>query len=352
MSHFSQPLDVRVLQSAIKWAESMPIWLCTVLKTWGSSPRSPGSLLVATQAGHQEGSLSGGCVEEHFIQQVANGRWHQASQVVRYGDGELAPEVTLPCGGVLEILVEYLPAGNTTIDYLTQQLNAIQGYQAMRKQVTLPSACSQLIPDDFAGTTVAITYQHPNIDIRMAAAARLLVAGYSPVAHYCMEFGHALGFEVILLEPREHVLANIAQLPYGVSLIETFPAKYLEQHSCHANTAIVSLTHDPRLDDLTMMEAVNTPAFYIGAMGSQRNSAKRRERLVRIGELNDAQLSRIHAPIGLAIGSKTPAEIGLAIMADIVRIKNLGHMNAKPAIQSTLNQLAPLTEDNGEHCAL
>ncbi|MGO1297189.1 MAG: XdhC family protein, partial [Vibrio sp.] len=298
------------------------------------------------------GSLSGGCVEEHFIKQIADGRWQQASQVVRYGDGELAPEVTLPCGGVLEILVEYLPAGNVTVAYLKQQFDAIQGYQAIRKQVQLPTACKQILVDDFTGTTAAIHYQAPNIDIRMAAAARLLVAGYSPVAHYCMEFGHALGFEVILLEPREHVLANIDQLPNGVRLIETFPAKYLEQYSCHANTAIVSLTHDPRLDDLTMMEAVNTPAFYLGAMGSMRNSAKRRERLERIGELTESQLSRIHAPIGLAIGSKTPAEIGLAIMADIVRSKNLGHMNAKPAVQSTLNQLTPLTEDHGAHCAL
>ncbi|MCH1920932.1 XdhC family protein [Shewanella sp. A3A] len=352
MSYLSQPLDARVLQQAITWADTVPVWLCTVLHTWGSSPRSPGSLLVATQDGRQEGSLSGGCVEEHFIQQIADGRWQQASQVVRYGDGELAPEVTLPCGGILEILVEYLPAGAATVEYLKQQFNAVQGYQAIRKQLELPHACAQIVEDDFAGTTAAITYQAPNIDIRMAAAPRLLVAGYSPVAHYCMEFGHALGFEVVLLEPRESVLANIKQLPAGVRLLETFPAKYLEQQSCHANTAIVSLTHDPRLDDLTMMEAINTPAFYIGAMGSSRNSAKRRERLERIGELTEAQLSRIHAPIGLAIGSKTPAEIGLAIMADIVRIKNLGHMSAKPVVQGTLNQLAPLSEEDGASCAI
>lgn len=352
MSHLSQPLDARVLQKAIHWAESTPVWLCTVLNTWGSSPRSPGSLLAATQDGQQEGSLSGGCVEEHFIQQIADGRWQQASQVVRYGDGELAPEVRLPCGGILDILVEYLPAGTVTIDYLTQQLNAVQGYQAIRKQLQLPNACHSIVEDNLIGTSAAISYQAPTIDIRMAAAARLLVAGYSPVAHYCMEFGHALGFEVILLEPRGHVLSNMEPLPQGVRLIETFPAKYIEQHSCHANTAIVSLTHDPRLDDLTMMEAVNTPAFYLGAMGSVRNSAKRRERLERIGELTDSQLARIHAPIGLAIGSKTPAEIALAIMADIVRVKNLDHITAKSAMPSTLNQLTPLSEDDGAHCAI
>ncbi|MFQ6372648.1 XdhC family protein [Shewanella sp. YIC-542] len=351
MSYISQPLDAKVLQQACDWAANRDVWLCTVLHTWGSSPRSPGSLLVAQQDGSYCGSLSGGCVEEHFLAQIAKGCWREASQVIRYGDGELAPQLRLPCGGVLEVLVEYLQAVPETVDYLQQQLQALQGYQAIRKQLTLPHACHQLTPGDYAADT-AISYQHPDIHICLAAAPCLLLAGYSPVAHYCAEFAHALGFEVILCEPRAEQLHMLQQdLPKGVKLLQTFPAKYLEQTGCHANTAIVALTHDPRLDDLTMMEAVNTPAFYIGAMGSARNSGKRRERLSRIGELTDAQLARVHGPIGLAIGSKTPAEIALAIMADIVRVKNLGPQSAMPVVQRTLDMLESIP-DEGVSCAI
>ncbi len=352
MSYLSQPLDAKVLQQAAIWVQSSPVWLCTVLHTWGSSPRSPGSLLVAMQDGRQVGSLSGGCVEDHFIREIAKGRWQQLSQVIRYGDGELAPDVSLPCGGILEILVEYLPASELSVIYLQQQLQAVQGYQAMRKQLRLPEACSAIVPEELTGTT-AICYQHPDIEIRIAAAPRLLVAGYSPVAHYCLEFAHALGFETVLLEPRENVLATLAeQCPPNTNVINSFPAKYLEQHGCHSNTAIVALTHDPRMDDLTMMEAVNTPAFYIGAMGSTRNSTKRRERLERIGELTKDQLSRIHAPIGLAIGSKTPAEIALAILADIVRVKNLGTASTRPLLQGTLDQQLNIDADVGSSCMI
>lgn len=351
MSQTSQPLDAKVLQQAVDWARDEAIWLCTVLHTWGSSPRSPGSLLVARHDGRHCGSLSGGCVEEHFLKQIAAGRWREASQVVRYGDGELAPEVRLPCGGILEVLVEYLPAGTATVDYLQQQLQAVQGYQSIAKKLTLPHACHSIEPSNYAGNT-AISCQYPDIDIRIAAAPCLLLAGYSPVAHYCAEFGYALGFEVLLCEPRAEQLQTLAtELPKGTRLVPTFPAKYLEQNGCHVNTAIVALTHDPRLDDLTMMEAVNTPAFYIGAMGSARNSGKRRERLVRIGELSETELARIHAPIGLALGSKTPAEIALAIMADIVRVKNLGQQTLAPVVQGTLDTLESISEDAAS-CAI
>ncbi|MDF0534950.1 XdhC family protein [Shewanella sp. A32] len=351
MSQSSQPLDAKVLQQASAWATHDAIWLCTVLHTWGSSPRSPGSLLVARHDGQYCGSLSGGCVEDHFLTQIAAGRWTEPSQVVRYGDGELAPEVRLPCGGILDVLVEYLPAGTQTVDYLHQQLQAVQGYQALVKKLTLPNACHSIVPSDYSGNTV-ISCQYPDIDIHMAAAPCLLLAGYSPVAHYCAEFGYALGFEVLLCEPRAEQLQKLeTELPQGARLLPTFPAKYLEENGCHANTAIVALTHDPRLDDLTMMEAVNTPAFYIGAMGSARNSGKRRERLIRIGELSDAELARIHAPIGLALGSKTPAEIALAIMADIVRVKNLGHLTPAPVVQGTLDTLESISEDAAS-CAI
>lgn len=329
VSAFGTPLDLQVLQQAQQWAATSALWLCTVLHTWGSAPRGPGAMLVVSAEGHHCGSLSGGCVEEDLLARLAAGQWQAPSQVIRYGDGELAANVKLPCGGILGILIEYLPAGDDTVVYLGRQLAAVAGHEALHKRLTLPHPCQSLTPAEFA-TQPQINVQGHEIDIRLSAAPQLFVAGYSPVAQYCMSFAFSLGFEVVLCEPREEVLATLQgdsqvhTLPPGVRVLEALPAHYLQLNGCHANTAIVALTHDPRLDDLTMMEAVKTPAFYIGVMGSAQNSRHRRERLTRIGHLTDTDQQRIHAPIGLDIGSKTPAEIGLAIMADIVRLKNQG----------------------------
>jgi len=149
------------------------------------------------------------------------------------------------------------------------------------------------------------------------------VAGLSVVAVFCANFAAALGFETIVCENREDILRNFASdLDSSVRLLTVFPATHLEKEGCHPHTAVVSLTHDPRMDDLTLMEAVNTDAFYIGAMGSERNSERRLARLRDIAELSAEQLDRIHAPVGLQIASKTPAEIALSVMADIVLHKN------------------------------
>lgn len=320
MAFSAQSLDIQVLSSAKQWAEFQPVWLCTVLKTWGSSPRSPGALLAATQDGNYCGSLSGGCVEESFLRQITQGMWLAPSQVVRYGDGGFEPDMRLPCGGVLDILVEYLPAGRATLDYLNTLLDGFIGHRALLKEITLPGACRALSTIPFFSLN-QIDCRYPDIAIKIAASPCLFVAGYSPVAQYCMQFACAMGFEVILCEPREEVRRQMV-VAENVRVIPAFPADYLEKEGCHNRTAIVALTHDARMDDLTLMEAVHTPAFYIGAMGSESNSARRRERLVSIAEFGEEELTRIHAPIGLDIGSKTPAEIALSVMADIIKHKN------------------------------
>ncbi len=322
MAPSALPLDIQVIQQAMLWAESQSLWLNTVLRTWGSSPRSPGALMAVNQGGEWCGSLSGGCVEEGFLRQVAEGRWRQPSQVVTYGDGGLTPDVSLPCGGRLEVLVEYLPAGERTVEYLGEILAALQGHQPLKKQLILPGPVEALTLET-SGSHPQVEYFDNTVNIWHGAAPRLVVAGWSSVAAYCVQFACALGFEVVVCEPRDEFLRQMAgQIPEGVRVVERLPARYLEMEGCHAHTAIVALTHDARMDDLTMMEAVNTPAFYIGVMGSLRNSQKRADRLRNIGGLNSQELSRLHAPIGIDIGSKTPAEIGLAVMADVVRFKN------------------------------
>lgn len=317
-----QHLDNLVISQAREWLSCQPVWLCTVLATYGSSPRAPGALMAATREGRYCGSLSGGCVEEDFLQRITAGEYQQASQIVRYGDGGLTPNIALPCGGSLDVLIEYLPTTQDNLDYLQRMGMALTGHYALEKSLTLPTACNHLALTGYHNAT-QVMREGDCIRLHLAAPPRLLIAGLSNVAIYCADFACALGFDVIVCECREDVLVNFAAaLKPDVRLEKVFPAKYLEETGCHANTAIVALTHDPRIDDLTLMEAVNTPAFYIGAMGSQLNSTRRRERLQNIAQFSPEDFERLHAPVGLNIGSKTPAEIALAVMADIVKLKN------------------------------
>ncbi|MEQ5136138.1 MULTISPECIES: XdhC family protein [Providencia] len=314
--------DVSVISQAIKWAMDEPVWLCTVLNTYGSSPRSPGSLLVAKGDGMYVGSLSGGCIEEDFLQRIQQGHYLKDSQVVRYGQGGVEAKVNLPCEGSLDVLIEYLPCNPHSHQYLSQIQTALLGYTAIIKKLTLPLRSEiSTVPNSQHPTH--IERNGDEIQFYIMAPPKLIVAGISNVGVYCANFAVTLGFEVIICEHRDDELLRFAgQIAEQVEIKNIFPARFLEENPSASNTAIVSLTHDPRIDDLTLMEAVNTSAFYIGAMGSTRTSAKRRERLLNSGGLTLEMLDQIHAPIGIPIGSKTPPEIALAIMADIVAHKN------------------------------
>lgn len=315
-------LDLQVLNAGRQWLHAHTVWLCTVISTFGSSPRPPGAMMVIRADGRYSGSLSGGCVEESFIERIQAQAFTAPSQLIRYGEGGYAPDQALPCGGSLLILVEKLPPDAQSQAYLTTLIDAFTQATALVKRVTLPEACTSLTPVGYSGKTLTEVCGDA-ITLTLATPPRLIVCGLSSVAVFCANFALTLGFETLVCEHRPDARLTLAPgLSEGITLLEVFPARYLEEHGCHAGTAILSLTHDPRIDDLTMMEAVHLPAFYLGAMGSVRNSQKRRERLVAFGDVTPAQLQRIHAPVGLAIGSKTPAEIALSIMADIVRHKN------------------------------
>lgn len=314
-----QQLDLQVIQRAIDWLKAgQTVWLCTVIASFGSSPRPPGALLVANGDGASCGSLSGGCIEEDFLQRVADGGFAEPIALVRYGDGSDAPQVRLPCGGVLEVLVERLQANGANLEHVQRLEAALLGRGRLVREWHLPFPDPQLLEDIHEGPRVERIGER--LRVRFGAAQRLIIAGVSSVALFCAQFAVALDFEVIICEPREEF-----QHPLGIDNVRlepVLPARYIAEGGCHHATAVVALTHDPRLDDLTMMEAVHSPAFYIGVMGSQKTSEKRLERLHRIAGMDAATLERIHAPIGLALGSKTPAEIALAVLADIVRVRN------------------------------
>ncbi|KJJ97094.1 XshC-Cox1 family protein [Pseudomonas sp. 21] len=315
-----QHLDLQVVRQALQWSNvGQRVWLCSVLFTYGSAPRAPGSLLAVNASGQWVGSLSGGCVEDDFLERVAEGEFSEPVVVVRYGDGtDTRSNIRLPCGGILDVLVENLAPDCDVQAHLRELESALLGQRRLLREVNLQDGSRRLSDDHEHGPRVE--RDEASVRLRVGAAQRLLLAGYSSVAHFCAEFGKGLGFEVILCDPREEALDGVVL--DGIEIRRELPSIFIANGGCHADTAVVALTHDPKIDDLAMLEAVRTEAFYIGVMGSRTTSDKRRERLHRIGGLNDAELARVHAPIGLNLGSKTPAEIALAVLADILRTRS------------------------------
>ncbi len=320
-----QNLDYRVVEQAVEWLrDDRTVWLCTVVSTFGSSPREPGSLMVATSDGSHSGSLSGGCVEEDFLGRLVEGEYQLPAVIVRYGSPGGGPEnarIRLPCGGILEVLVERMAATNENLSHLREVLGALSGEKEVERRVSLTDGKSRLEPSAVTGPRVILDEGEEVVRIRVGPVAKLILAGYSTVAEACANFAISLGYQVVLCDPREEVTRGL-KLPGEIEFIPQLPSIYIASPgTCTPSTAVVAVTHDPRIDDLAMMAAVKTAAGYIGVMGSVRTSRARAERLRRTGGLCEAEIERIHMPIGLDLGSKTPAEIALAIMADIVRVR-------------------------------
>lgn len=318
-------LDLLVIENAIAWLnDHKTIWLCTVLHTYGSAPRSPGALFVANESGEYIGSLSGGCIEEDFLKKISSNQFNNVSEIITYGASDIddTSSIKLPCNGTIDVLIEKLEPSDNHIDYLKQMMSALTGKAFLNKTISIGEFAK--LEEQHSTTCPKVVRHNDNIAISLQSYTTVLIASLSAVAFYCIEFASALGLSIIVCEDRKEELRQLKSQPLlleKIELHETFPMSYIEQYGCTPNTAVLSLTHDPRIDDLTIMAAVQTPAFYIGAMGSKLNSQNRMNRLQEVG-LSVEELTRIKAPIGIAIGSKTPAEIALAIMADIIQTKN------------------------------
>lgn len=316
-----QHIDLQVIEHALAWSlAGEVVWLCTVLGTFGSSPREPGSMLVARRDGGHIGSLSGGCVEEDFIERLQAGEFNHPTTILRYGDssGPQGPRISLPCGGILKVLVERFSAVPESWSQMECLLATLRGQLRVTRHVDLRDGKVHLSEDVGLGPRVIEGPDGMSLQIRFGPSIRLIIAGISPVSVVCADFARTLGFEVIVCDPREeaHIGFNVS----GIEVRKQLPSQFIAANGCHQATAVVALTHDPRIDDLAIIEAVRTPAFYIGVMGSVRTSAVRAQRLRRSGGLSEADIARLHMPVGLALGSKTPAEIALAAMADIIRV--------------------------------
>ena len=306
--------STRVIRDIGRWlGNDQRVWLCTVVRTWGSSPRPPGSILAVNESGEWSGSVSGGCLEEQLIRRVSEESGPgMVPRVVDYGVAEDDQvQWRLPCGGQMRLLVETLDQEQHTVP-VSMLLEAIDERRPVTRRVDLASGewsfIAHSVPETVEETGDAFLHT-------LGPQARMLLIGAGEVARYVARIALMNGFSVTLCEPREHFLKGWHEP--GVEIRESLPDDLVREAFSDAYCAILALGHDPRIDDMGLLAALESEAFYIGAMGSQRTAAQRRERLHQLG-VTDSRMGRLHAPIGFHIGSKSPPEIAVAAMAQVL----------------------------------
>jgi xanthine dehydrogenase accessory factor len=306
--------DYTVLQTALTWLrEGKRIAIATVVQTWGSSPRPVGSWLAIRDDGQVVGSVSGGCVEDDLIRCVQTEILvRNVPEMVVYGvSREEAARFGLPCGGTLRLLVE--PRPEQAI--FESILSAIESHQLILREVNLQTGKSVLRPGNKAdGFSLTDTAMQTSYGPRW----RMFVIGAGQLSLYVANFAVASDFDVIVIDPREEYAEGL-DLP-GVQFIKGMPDDVMQELGIDSHTAIVALTHDPKIDDLALIDALQSEAFYIGALGSLTNTLKRKERLLEFN-VSTEQLERLHGPVGLAIGALTPPEIAVSVMAEVIAVK-------------------------------
>jgi xanthine dehydrogenase accessory factor len=306
--------DYIVLKTALTWLrEGKRIAIATVVQTWGSSPRPVGSWLAIRDDGQVVGSVSGGCVEDDLIRRVQTEILVRSlPEMVVYGvSREEAARFGLPCGGTLRLLVE--PRPEQAI--LESILVAIEDHQLILREVDLQTGKSVLRPgiktDGFSLSASAMQTSY-------GPRWRMFVIGAGQLSLYVANFAVASDFDVIVIDPREEYAEGLDLK--GAQFIKGMPDDVMQELGIDSHTAIVALTHDPKIDDLALIDALQSEAFYVGALGSLTNTLKRKERL-REFNVTSEQLERLHGPVGLAIGALTPPEIAVSVMAEIIAVK-------------------------------
>ena len=315
-------VDTQVLKKAAEWIrDGHGAVLGTVVRTWGSAPRPLGALVVIRSDGQIVGSVSGGCIEDDLIDRVRQGAMALAlPRRVKYGiTAEEANRFGLPCGGTIELVLEPLSSASQ-IDALLERVSA--GRQTTRRLDMLSGAVAL---SDGSGFD-ALTIDDASLVTVHGPQWRLLIIGAGQLAQYVAEMALALDYQVIICDPREEY-ADIWPVA-GTTLLRTMPDDTVNDLRPDPHMAVIALTHDPKLDDLALMEALRSDAFYVGAIGSQRNQEKRKERLKEF-DVSDAQLARLHGPVGLKNGARTPPEIAVAILAELTAEK-YGYRIARP----------------------
>jgi xanthine dehydrogenase accessory factor len=308
-------VDLEVLKRCAEWLDAgRRVLLVTVVRTWGSSPRPPGAMLAVRDDGLVEGSVSGGCVEDDLVGRVrADGLGTAKCEVVTYGvSADEARRFGLPCGGTIRLVMEPLSQDSGIRDLLAR----VGTGRLVQRRLDLATGEATLSD---AAASDALAFDGSILTTIHGPRYRMLIIGASQLSKYLAQMALGLDYQVTVCDPREEYLEtwDVA----GAQLVRTMPDDTVVAMQLDERCAVVALTHDPKLDDLALMEALKSKAFYVGALGSRANNAKRRERLKEF-DVSDAEIARLHGPIGLYIGSRTPPEIAVSILAEVTAVKN------------------------------
>ncbi len=308
-------VDLEVIRSAVAWTESgHRATIGTITHTWGSAPRPVGAMLAIRDDGHVMGSVSGGCVEDDLIDKVkSKALAADKPEVVVYGvSTEQAARFGLPCGGTLQIVLE--PVGPKS--RLKDLLSTIERHELVARLLDMETGEAKLQPGKWSDV---LQFDGKLLKTVHGPRWRLLLIGAGQVSRYLAQMAQALDYHVTVCDPREEYSDewDLASVP----LDRAYPDDVVQAMNPDAHTAVVALTHDPKLDDAALLEALKSPAFYVGALGSKKNNDARRKRLAGF-DLAPAEIERLRGPVGLKIGSKTPPEIAVAILAELTAVRH------------------------------
>ena len=309
--------DRELLETAVHWLEQgcRPA-LVTVAKTWGSSPRPVGSLMLMREDGVYSGSVSGGCVEEDLVARYRDGQLADVFPTrVDYGiDRAEATRFGLPCGGRLELVVERLESAAP----LRLLFERIRRNELVARRVCLSTGEVSLHAAEPGGE---FDYTDDTLNKVFGPRWQLLLIGAGHLSQYVAQMAMMLDYHVIVCDPRDGYAEAEDDFAAGAERVRCMPDEAVVRYACHPRSVVLALTHDPKLDDMALLDALNSPAFYVGAIGSRVNSDRRRERLRSLG-ITARQLARLHAPVGLPIGSRSPPEIAVSILAEITALRH------------------------------
>ena len=308
-------VDIEVLRTAEAWRKSgHRAALGTIVKTWGSAPRPVGAMVAIRDDGQIVGSVSGGCVEDDLVDKV-RARLAAAAkpELITYGvTNEEATRWGLPCGGTVQVVVEPIKDESR----LGELLDRISQQQLVKRRVEMDSGRASLEPGRWQD---ALEFDGRVLSTVHGPRWRLVLIGAGQLTRYLAEMARMLDYHVVVIDPREEYAAgwDLAAVP----LDRGMPDDVVQSLNLDGHSAVIALTHDPKLDDLALMEALKSPAFYVGAIGSKKNNDARRTRLEQF-DLSKHEIARLRGPVGLYLGSKTPPEIAVAILAEMTAVRH------------------------------
>lgn len=308
-------MDFEVLTTLDRWIdEGSACQLVTIVQTWGSSPRPEGSMMAIRADGQVVGSVSGGCIEDDLVERVRQGRgFGPLPELITYGiEADDAHRFGLPCGGTIRLACEPM----TRDSGIRMVLERLRKRELAARWLNLDTG--EVVVGD-ASPGLGMEWSHGVLRTVFGPQWRLVVIGAGQLSQFLAQIATGLDYQVIVCDPREEYRGSWKV--EGVDVVHAMPDDLVLSLALDCRSAVVALTHDPKLDDLALMEALRSDAFYVGAIGSRLNTARRKERLLEF-DVSKEQLARLHAPIGIYIGSKTPAEIAISILAELTAVRN------------------------------